>query len=37
MYKKILIGMFLLTVSWSYVSASEWVLPGVAIISRAQW
>lgn len=29
--------MFLLTVSWSYVSASEWVLPGVVIISRAQW
>ena len=37
MYKKIVIGLFLLSGFYSFVSAAPWNLPGVTIITRAQW
>ncbi|MCX6824220.1 MAG: peptidoglycan recognition family protein [candidate division SR1 bacterium] len=37
MLKKIVIGMFLLGGCVSFVSAAAWNLPGVTIITRAQW
>ncbi|EKD24860.1 MAG: N-acetylmuramoyl-L-alanine amidase family 2 [uncultured bacterium (gcode 4)] len=37
MYKKIVIVMFLLAGFTSFVSAAWWNLPGVTIITRAQW
>ncbi|MCX6824708.1 MAG: N-acetylmuramoyl-L-alanine amidase [candidate division SR1 bacterium] len=37
MYKKIIICAFLLTGLSSFASAASWNLPGVTIITRAQW
>lgn len=37
MYKKIVIGMILFSGLFSFVSAASWNLPGVKIITRAQW
>lgn len=37
MYKKIVIGMFLLGGFFSFVSAASWNLPWVHIVSRAEW
>jgi hypothetical protein len=35
--KKIVVGMFLFTGFASFVSAAAWNLPGVTIVTRAQW
>lgn len=37
MYKKVIIGIFLFSGLFSFVSAASWNLPGVKIITRAQW
>lgn len=37
MYKKIVLGMFFFGGFFSFVSAASWSLPGVNIITRAQW
>ncbi|HMS91065.1 MAG TPA: N-acetylmuramoyl-L-alanine amidase, partial [Candidatus Absconditabacterales bacterium] len=37
MYKKIIIGFFLFSGLFSFVSAASWNLPGIKIITRAQW
>jgi len=37
MYRKIIMGMFLISGLCSLVSAASWNLPGVTIITRAQW
>jgi len=37
MFKKIVIGMFLLCGFCAFTSAASWNLPGITIVTRAQW